>query len=43
MKGSSCRICEKVDRLAETMQENGLYFREVKETEIQEEGSGQSL
>lgn len=37
MKGSACRICEKVDRLAKTMQENGLYFREVKETEIDNE------
>lgn len=37
MKGSPCKICEKVDRLAETMQENGLYFRKVQETEIDNE------
>ena len=37
MKGSPCRICEKVDRLAETMQENGLYFRKIQETEIDNE------
>jgi hypothetical protein len=37
MKGSPCKICEKVDRLAETMQENGLYFRKIQETEIDNE------
>ena len=37
MKGSSCRICEKVDKLAETMQENGLYFKKTQEAEIDNE------
>ena len=37
MKGSPCRICEKVDRLAGTMQENGLYFKKIQETEIDNE------
>lgn len=37
MKGSVCKICEKVDRLAETMQENGLYFKQVQENKVDNE------
>ena len=34
MKGSICKICEKVDKLAETMQENGLYFKQIQENKV---------
>lgn len=30
MKGNPCKICEKVEKLSDLMQENDLYFREVK-------------